>query len=185
MVTAVDGRAAAAGLFAGQALADARAVLPGVVLVPADAEGDAAFLGRLALWAMRFTPLVALEGMDGLLLDVTGCAHLFGGEAALLAEVVGRLERQGVGVCAALAGAPLAAMALARAGIGGVLAEGCEAAAVHRWRLRRSGSRMGWPGSSTPWACGAWGMWRRSRGPGWCGASGRGWRCDWTRRQGC
>ncbi|HYF09144.1 MAG TPA: hypothetical protein VD970_16095 [Acetobacteraceae bacterium] len=130
VVTAVDVQAAEAGLFAGQALADAQAVLPGVALVPADPEEDAAFQERLALWAMRFTPLVGVEGADGLLLDVTGCAHLFGGEAALLGEVAGRLERQGVAVCAALAGAPLAALALARAGVGGVVAEGDEAAAV-------------------------------------------------------
>jgi len=130
VVTALDEVAAAAGLFAGQALADAQAVLPGVGLVPADAEGDAGFLRRLGVWAMRFTPLVAVEGVEGLLLDVTGCAHLFGGEAALLAEVAGRLERQGVSVCGALAGAPLAAMALARAGVAGVVAEGGEARAV-------------------------------------------------------
>ena len=130
VVTAVDGAASAAGLFGGQALADAQAVLPSVVLVPADADGDAGFLRRLGVWALRFTPLVAVEGVDGLLLDMTGCAHLFGGEDALLAEVTGRLERQGVGVCAALAGAPLAAMALARAGVAGVVPEGDEARAV-------------------------------------------------------
>lgn len=130
VVVSVSTEAEAAGLRVGQALADAQAILPGVVLVPEDAAGDAVMLGRLALWCLRFTPLVGVEAQDGLLLDITGVAHLFGGEAALRAEVLGRLARLGLTARGAVAGAPGTALALVRAGSGGVVAAGEEAAAA-------------------------------------------------------
>ena len=46
-----------------------------------DAEADAALLEKIADWCLRYTPLVALDAPDGLLLDIGGCAHLYGGEA--------------------------------------------------------------------------------------------------------
>jgi protein ImuB len=80
---------------------------------------------------MRFTPLVAVVGADALVLDVTGVAHLFGGEAALLARVADGLGRLAGPVVAVLASAPGVALALARAGRAGlVLPEGAEEAAV-------------------------------------------------------
>jgi protein ImuB len=130
VVVAVSAEAEAAGLWAGQALADAQAILPGVALVPEDPAGDAAALERLAFWASRFTPLVGVEGGDSLLLDITGVDHLFGGEAALRAEVMGRLARLGLTARGAVAGAAGTALALVRAGQGGIVAEGEEAAAV-------------------------------------------------------
>jgi protein ImuB len=129
---AVSAEAAAAGLRVGQALADAQAILPGVELVPEDAAGDAAALERLALWCLRFTPLVGVEGGDALLLDITGVAHLFGGEEALRAEALGRLARQGLTARAAVAGLPGVALALVRGGWGGVVAAGGDAAALVR-----------------------------------------------------
>jgi protein ImuB len=84
----------------------------------------------LALWALRFTPLVAASGEDTLLLDVTGCAHLHGGEAALRQAVLDGLARLGVQAEGALASAPGTALALARAGWGGVVPPGGEAAAI-------------------------------------------------------
>jgi protein ImuB len=130
VVVAASAEAEAAGLRMGQALADAQAILPGVVLVPEDPAGDAAALERLALWALRFTPLVGMEGGDGLLLDITGVEHLFGGEAALRAEVLARLARFGLTARGAVAGEAGTALALVRAGRGGCVAAGQEAAAV-------------------------------------------------------
>lgn len=130
VVVSVSTEATAAGLRAGQALADAQAILPEVVLVPEDPAGDAAALERLALWALRFTPLVGLVAEDGLILDITGVDHLFGGEAALLREVLGRLGRMGLTARGAVAGMAGTAIALARGGWEGVLPTGEEAAAV-------------------------------------------------------
>ncbi|MBR0661430.1 Y-family DNA polymerase [Neoroseomonas oryzicola] len=130
VVVSVSAEASAAGLRAGQALADAQAILPEVVLVPEDPAGDAAALERLALWALRFTPLVGLVAEDGLILDITGVDHLFGGEAALREEVLGRLGRMGLTARGAVAGMAGTAVALVRGGWEGVLPTRQEAPAV-------------------------------------------------------
>ena len=113
-LTATDPEAAALGLAPGLALADARArAQKPLRILPAEPEADAAALRRLALWATRYAPVVALDG-DGLFLDVTGADHLLGGEAALLADLVARLDALGLPARAALAGTPGCAWALAR-----------------------------------------------------------------------
>lgn len=126
-VAAVGG---VAGVRVGQALSDAQAAAPEAAAVEADPTADAAHLERLALWAMRFSPLVAVSGEDALVLDVTGVAHLFGGEAALLRRAEQGFARLGVTACGVVAGAPGTALALARAGLGGVVPPGEEARAV-------------------------------------------------------
>lgn len=108
--------AIARGLFRGQPFADARAICPGLVSRPADLVAESVFLGRLARWAGRYSPRVARDGSDGLLVDLTGAAHLFGGEAALRADVRERLTRHGLTVAAAIADSAVAARALARHG---------------------------------------------------------------------
>jgi protein ImuB len=110
------------GLAPGMTLADARAVAAHLATVPADPRADAALLSRLARWAGRYTPIVARDGADGLFLDVTGCAHLFGGEAALLADMTARLDGLKFAVSVALADTPGAAWALARYGRPGTIA---------------------------------------------------------------
>lgn len=61
-------------------LADARALCPQLEAVPADPAGDLAALEKLSIWAQRWGPWSALDPPDSLLVDVTGAAHLFGGE---------------------------------------------------------------------------------------------------------
>lgn len=113
-LTAVCPAAAALGLAPGMAVADARAQIPALTLTDADPRADAAFLARLADWHRRFTPLVALDPPDGLLLDVTGAAHLFGGESALMKEIESRLAARGFAAQTAIAPGPALARALAR-----------------------------------------------------------------------
>jgi len=105
---------AALGLTPGMAVADARARAPALTLAEADPRADAALLARLADWHRRFTPLVALDPPDGLLLDVAGAAHLFGGEKALMTEIESRLTAQGFTARTAIAPGPALARALAR-----------------------------------------------------------------------
>ena len=128
MLWAVNRQAGAKGLRSGIRLADARALLAGLVTARADAAADRQGLERLALWCNRFTPWCALDGGNeagdgsggggdgGLLLDITGCAHLFGGEAALMNEIAARLAGLGVENRLGLADTPAAAWALARFG---------------------------------------------------------------------
>ena len=107
-------RASKLGLYKGQPLANARAMVQPLKIVPADERADAALLESIADWCDRFTPLVSLDSPDGLFLDITGAAHLFGGEAAMLTMVMQRLAEQGLAVRGAIAGTSLAARALAR-----------------------------------------------------------------------
>ena len=115
VVTAADAAARAAGLDPGMPLTQARALVPGLMTAAAEPAEDAAGLEQLALWAWRrYAPLVAVDPPDGLLIDVSGAAHLHGGEAALLTDLVGRLGRAGIDARAALAATYGAAHALAR-----------------------------------------------------------------------
>jgi protein ImuB len=131
-IASADPKALALGLHPGLALADARARLPALAVVMQDAAADRALLERLADWCERYTPLVARDGDDGLMLDITGCAHLFGGEAALHADLCARVARRGLQLRAAIAGTPDAARAICRYGTETIIATGAEEAAVRR-----------------------------------------------------
>ncbi|PIW29136.1 MAG: DNA repair protein, partial [Rhodospirillales bacterium CG15_BIG_FIL_POST_REV_8_21_14_020_66_15] len=122
-LAAVDARAARVGLVPGLPLADARAQVPMLDTAAADPAADARTLEGLARWAGRYTPWTAVDGTApedagipgvGLWLDVTGCAHLFGSEEAMLADLVRRLNAAGYAARAGLATTPGAAWALAR-----------------------------------------------------------------------
>ncbi|HYH21558.1 MAG TPA: DNA polymerase Y family protein [Azospirillum sp.] len=115
VVAAVNRVAGLAGVRPGQTLADARAIEPGLIAFDADPVADARLLERIASWALRYTPWTAADGPDGVVLDITGCAHLFGGEHGLLADLHGRLVRAGFELRAAIAGTPAAAWGVARA----------------------------------------------------------------------
>jgi protein ImuB len=111
-ITAANDAGLAAGARAGMLLADARALCPDLAAVLADPAGDLAALEKLALWAQRWGPWSALDPPDGLLVDVTGAAHLFGGEDALLADVTRAFAARGLAARAALAPTAGAAWAL-------------------------------------------------------------------------
>jgi len=137
-LAAVNPHARAAGLRPLMRLADARALLPDIVTVPSEPRADLRLLEAVAGWCDRYTPWVAIDplgsaladeietacsaggfgGDAGLLLDVTGCTHLFGegeaGERALLADLVTRLARRDLSCRAAMADTAGAAWALAR-----------------------------------------------------------------------
>src|SRR5262249_41914524 len=87
VLTAVDDAAENLGLSPGLALAQARAMHPGIDTVIENTEADAALLESIADWCLRYTPLVACDVPDGLLLDISGCAHLYGGEHELAADL--------------------------------------------------------------------------------------------------
>ncbi len=118
------------GLEIGQPLANARAICPYIAVFDADIVADAQLLREIADWCDRFTPLVAIDPPHGLFLDITGCAHLFGGEEAMLVTVRTALERQGFGVTTAIASTAVCARALTHATRGGIVADGEEAEAV-------------------------------------------------------
>ena len=90
LIYALDDLAIRAGLSIGLPLANARAICPELTVFDADEVADRKTLEDIADWCDRFTPLVALDPPHGLFLDITGCAHLFGGERALLQTYAAR-----------------------------------------------------------------------------------------------
>jgi protein ImuB len=114
LLTAVDKRARSMSLVPGLALADARAICPSLLTLPAASDKDRASLRALALWAERFSPSRNTDGEDGLLLDMTGLSHLFGGEQALLQTMRDALLRLGFTAHLALAETIGGAWGLAR-----------------------------------------------------------------------
>lgn len=129
-LAAVSPQARAIGLAPGLTLADARARSPELAVADHDPIADAVFLERIADDCDRWTPLVALDRPDGLVLDITGCGHLFGGEAMMRTRVMDHLQRHGLALRAVVAGTPEAARALARCSKGGVVPLGREAECV-------------------------------------------------------
>jgi protein ImuB len=162
-LVALDSNARRLGLAHGMALADARAMIPTLVVADDDPAADAALLDAIADWAERYTPLVARAGDTGLMLDITGATHLFGGELSLVADLEARLLAQGFHADAAIADTPGAAHAAARFTDIAVVPEGAAAAllaplplpalrldpetvsAMDRVGLKRIGQIMGAP----------------------------------------
>ncbi len=145
--------AEAAGLALGQPLRDATAICPGLLTVAADPPGEAQFLQSLRRWAGRFSPWVAEEPPAGLMIDLTGSAHLHGGEEGVLARVAEDCEGLGLSLRAAIADTPGAAWALARYARAGVMPVRSGDAIDQEARATRSraAKRRGWErGGATP-----------------------------------
>lgn len=135
----VDQRGLDHGLMPGLTLADARIRMPSLITVDDDPAADRVLLDHLADWCDRYTPLVGLDGPDGLMLDITGCAHLFGGEQVLRDDMTRRIAAMGFTLRSAIAGTPDAARALARFSEGGICPPGAEAHAVRPLPVRALG----------------------------------------------
>ncbi|MGJ3628600.1 DNA polymerase Y family protein [Sphingomonas sp. MMS24-JH45] len=154
-VAAASPAARALGAEPGMALTQLRAAVPGIAVRDADPAGDAAALHRLATaLARRWTPVVAVSDADGLFLDLTGVAHLHGGEAAMAWRLVRGLARLGIAARVGIADTAGAAWALARYAGERVatLPPGDPLPALAALRSRRSGSK-----TARSTCCGDWG----------------------------
>jgi protein ImuB len=129
-LSAVNDAAAALGLSLGMPLADARAMYPNITVADSDDAPDHALLEAVADWCDRYTPLVGLDAPDGLTLDISGCAHLFGGEAKLATDLTRRLGVRGLQARAAVAGTVGCAWGMARYGAARIVASGEERTAL-------------------------------------------------------
>lgn len=114
VITALNSQAQSAGLQVGQPVRDAHAMCATLMTRPRNAPAEAAFLTALRRWAGKFSPWVAEENPDGLVLDLTGCTHLFGGEEALLGVIEGDCADMGLSTRMGIADTLGAAWALAR-----------------------------------------------------------------------
>lgn len=93
LVTTACEQSRAAGVQAGMSLAEARALCPGLTHLPADPDLDRRALEALGRWLTRFSPVVAVDSPDCLLIDLTGCERLFGGIEAVASRVTMALDR--------------------------------------------------------------------------------------------
>ncbi len=130
LITAANALAEKEGAYTGMALADARALVPGLQVFDDQEAYSATLLSNLAVWFTRYTPVAAVNLPDGILLDATGCAHLWGGEKEYLTAIYKRLSALGYQVKMAMADTVGAAWAVARFGRELVVETGQQAAAL-------------------------------------------------------
>jgi protein ImuB len=116
VITAANAIAEGKGITRGMVLADARALFPDLEVLDDKPDLSEKLLKRLALWCIRFTPIVAIDPPDGLLLDVTGCTHLWGGDQRYLEEIIKKINARGYDVRAAMADTLGVAWAMSRFG---------------------------------------------------------------------
>ncbi len=130
MVTAANHLAEAQGVYRGIVLADARAIIPNLAVVDHQPGQTEKLLKRIAEWCLRFSPFVAVDLPASVIIDATGCAHLWGGEEAYLQDIVNRLKVKGYQVRTAIADTIGAAWAVARFGQSNIIASNEQRAAL-------------------------------------------------------
>jgi len=131
VIRAANAAAQGKGIDVDMVVADCRAILPSLLVID-DVPGMAEqLLHALAEWCLRYTPVVAADMPDGLILDASGCAHLWGGEKPYLEDIITKLRGFGYDVAAAMADTVGAAWAVARYGQRPMIVErGAQAAAI-------------------------------------------------------
>ena len=152
VLSSVSQAAAKAGLKPGMALRDASAIAPDLITRPRDEPAEAMFLAGLRRWAGKYSPWVAEAPPDGLVIDLTGCAHLFGGEAALMEQAAADCIDLGLSVQAGIADTLGAAWAIARFSTGATPDRTGDAIDQEAYATRaRAGKRRHWTrGGSAP-----------------------------------
>jgi protein ImuB len=123
VIVAANKIALAQGVAVNMVVADARAIMPSLLVFDDKPELSTKLLKGLAEWCIRFAPFCAMDEPDGLILDISGCAHLYGGEKPCLDDVLFRLTGFGYKVSGAIADTIGAAWAMARFGSGSTVVE--------------------------------------------------------------
>jgi protein ImuB len=126
ITTASNALAESQGIFPGAALADARAIVPALQHHDEPPDLSIKLLQRIAAWCIRFTPIAAIDPPSGILLDVTGCSHLWGGDSNYVTTIAQKFKDKGYDVRIAIAGTIGTAWALARYSKQSLIAENGE-----------------------------------------------------------
>lgn len=135
-IAAADRAALKLGLRVGMPAAKAQALVQGLTMINADPVADLATLERLTLWALsQYSPVVAMDPPDGIVMDTEGADHLQGGEELMLSGLVNRFRGRGLAAHAAIADTWGAAHALARA-------TSCETVIVGRGETAKAVNRL-------------------------------------------
>ena len=149
-IASVEARAEAAGVRVGLPLREAQALCPDLITKIGNPRRELAQLAALARWARKFSPWVAQEAPASLRLDITGCAHLFGGEAGLLAQMEGEAAALGLTLRCGVADTLGGAWALARfAGRAGEAARSGDAIDMEARATRSRAAKRHWTRGGT------------------------------------
>ena len=133
VISAANLRAQKEGVHVGMVVADARASFPAIKVCDDKAGLSNKLLTRIAEWCIRYSPYVAIDPPDGLILDASGCAHLWGGEKEYLENILITLKGLGYTIQCAMADTIGSAWAFARFGSGAVvISPGCHIEAILR-----------------------------------------------------
>src|SRR3569833_1544186 len=116
IISAANQLAEEKGLAVGMTAADAKAIIPSLQIIDDIPGKDAKLLKALGEWCIRYSPLVSVDIPDGLILDISGCTYLWGGERLYLKEIITRLNTKGYDVRGAIADTAGAAWAIAHFG---------------------------------------------------------------------
>lgn len=111
------------GIDVGMVVADCRAILPSLLVFDDKVQLTADLLNAIAEWCLRYTPVVAVDMPDGLIMDISGCSHLWGGEQPYLTDIFTKLRSFGYDVRVAVADTIGAAWAVSRYGKGSPIVE--------------------------------------------------------------
>jgi protein ImuB len=130
VITSVNPLAESSGIETGMVLADARAIFPSIEFFDDRPNLSDKLLNVIAKWCIRFSPVVAVDPPDGIILDATGCAHLWGGEEYYLKEIIKRLKDFGYNVCATMADTIGCAWAISRFGKQLIIESGMQTSAL-------------------------------------------------------
>ena len=109
------------GINKEMAVADARAIYPAIEVKDDIPDVAEKLLSRLAEWCIRFSPFVCINPPDGLILDVSGCPHLWGGDEPYLEEILKRIKSSGYDLRAAMADTIGLSIAWAKFGKGNII----------------------------------------------------------------
>lgn len=118
VITAANGIAEVKGIHTGMVLADARAIFPELEIRDDKPDLSEKLLLKIAEWCILFTPVAAVDLPDGILLDISGCSHLWGGDDPYAAEIQKRFQERGYDARLGIADTIGAAWAVARFGQG-------------------------------------------------------------------
>ncbi len=113
-ITAASLAAVQKGIYTGMALADARAIFPALQAFDQRSGVAEKLLKKIAAWCIRFSPVASADGTDGIIIDATGCSHLWGNDRLYVTDIVNKLKAKGYHAKAAMADTIGAAWAMAR-----------------------------------------------------------------------
>jgi protein ImuB len=130
LISAANESAVKRSIYPGMVAADAKAIFPSLQVIDDEPGLSERLLKRMAEWSIRFSPCVAVDGDDGLIIDATGCSHLWGGDKFYVEDIIARFQKHGYTVKAAIADTIGAAWAVARFEKGKLIVESGQQAAA-------------------------------------------------------